>query len=89
MRESPEVVACVDWIIFRRPDCPYPVRSHRFPRYMGAYAAAKAEHPDPGFPPLTQVSGHHGKPPRMFKYYYRNVEVLTPSGAPLWQPPTT
>ncbi len=76
--ESPEVVAAVDWLVFRRSACPYRACSYRARRYLKEYAVQKALCPTPGFKPLTQASPAHGKPPQIYTYHLGNLTIRTP-----------
>lgn len=85
--EEPEVLAAVDWMLFRRQENPFRAKSYRHKRYQRAYTTAKAETPDPGFPRLTQVGQVHGKPPKIHQIHYKQVTVESPRKCPLWTPP--
>ena len=87
LQETPEVIAAVDWLVFRTSDCPFRTGTYRAIRYAKAFALEKSTTPDPGFKPLTQATPAHGKPPRIYTINYRQITVKTPRKSPLWSPP--
>ena len=78
LQETPEVIAAVDWLVFRKPDCPFKTGTYRARRYLKEYAVQKALCPNPGFKPLTQASPAHGKPPQIYTYNFGIVTLKTP-----------